>query len=65
MGTSSIISPRGTFATRLRLAGLTAPQIADIMGWQGERVERLLSVYVDRDAIVKALAEKIGRNETG
>lgn len=55
---------RGTFATRLRRAGLTASEIADIVGWEEERVERLLAVYVDRDAIVMALAERINRAES-
>lgn len=54
---------RGTFATTLRLAGLTGPQIADIMGWEEARVERLLSVYVDREAIVRDIAERLGRSE--
>jgi hypothetical protein len=56
---------RGTFATRLRMAGLTAPQIAAVVGWDGDRVERLLARYVDRNRIVRALAEQIMRNETG
>ncbi len=54
---------RGTLATTLRLAGLTGPQIADIMGWEEARVERLLSVYVDREAIVRDIAERLGRKE--
>ena len=56
---------RGTFATRLRRAGLTAPEIADVLGWEEERVERLLAAYVDRDEIVLALANRIERNERG
>lgn len=56
---------RGTFATRLRMGGLTASEIADIVGWEEKRVERLLATYVDRDSIVKALAERINRNEAG
>lgn len=55
---------RGTFATRLRKAGLTAPEIADVLGWDEERVEKLLTVYVDRDTIVKGIAERIQRFET-
>ena len=55
---------RGTFATRLRMAGLTAPQIADVLGWDGARVERLLARYVDRNRIVRALAERLAQNET-
>jgi len=54
---------RGTFATMLRRGGLTGPQIADSMGWEEERVSRLLSVYVDREAIVRDIAERLGRNE--
>ncbi|RYY22563.1 MAG: hypothetical protein EOP62_22915 [Sphingomonadales bacterium] len=54
---------RGTFATRLRKAGLTAPEIADVLGWDEERVEKLLTVYVDRDTIVKGIAERIQRLE--
>lgn len=55
---------RGTFATRLRKAGLTAAEIADILGWEEERVQRLLATYVDRDSIVMEIANRIRRNET-
>lgn len=55
---------RGTFATRLRMAGLTAAEIADILGWEEARVQRLLAIYVDRDSIVTAIADRIKRNET-
>ncbi len=54
---------RGTFATRLRKAGLTAPEIADVLGWDEARVERLLSIYVDRNTIVRGIAERIQRLE--
>ena len=54
---------RGSFATRLRKAGLTAPEIADILAWEEERVERLLATYVDRDSIVRGIAERIRKNE--
>jgi integrase len=56
---------RGTFGTRLRKAGLSASEIADILGWDEVRVERLLSTYVDRDGIVLSIARRIGRNESG
>lgn len=52
---------RGTFGTRLRQASLTASEIADILGWEEKRVERLLATYVDQDAIVMALADRINR----
>jgi integrase len=50
---------RGTFATRLRQAGLTGPEIADILGWTEARVERLLKTYVDQDAIVLSIAARL------
>lgn len=54
---------RGTFATRLRKAGLTAGEIADILGWEEDRVSRLLATYVDLDHVVSEIAERIARNE--
>lgn len=54
---------RGTFATRLRLAGLTASEIADVLGWEEDRVQRLLDVYVDRDSVVRALATRLNRKD--
>lgn len=57
---------RGTFGTRLRKkARLTASEIADVLGWDEERAERLLAVYVDRDDIVRSIAERIAKNEAG
>lgn len=55
---------RGSFATRIRKAGLNAAEIADILGWEEDRVARLLAVYVDRDSIVLEIANRIRRNET-
>jgi len=56
---------RGTFATRLRLAGLTRDEIASVMGWEADRVERLLSRYVDNERIIRHIAERLNRNESG
>ena len=57
---------RGTFGTRLRKkARLTASEIADVLGWDEDRAERLLAVYVDRDAVVREIADRIARNESG
>lgn len=53
---------RGTFATELRLAGLTRDEIASVMGWESQRVERLLSRYVDNERIVRSIADKLNRN---
>ena len=50
---------RGTFATRLRQDGATYSEIADVLGWTEDRVERLLSLYVDNDAVVRAFAERL------
>lgn len=56
---------RGTFATRLREAGLTASEIADVMGWETKRVERILARYVDRERIVRRIADRLGGNKGG
>lgn len=61
--TKHLHDARGTFATRLRRAGLTAPEIADVLGWDEERVEKLLAIYVDRQTIVMGIAERIQRLE--
>ena len=55
---------RGTFATRLRLAGVTRDEIADIMGWKKDRVDRILTRYVEQDAVITAMMERIRENET-
>lgn len=54
---------RGTFATRLRLAGLERDQIADIMGWKKDRVDRILTRYVDQATVITAMVEKLRANE--
>ena len=56
---------RGTFATRLRLAGLPAAKIAAVMGWKEAQVERLLEVYVDRQAVILDIARTLSGKRTG
>lgn len=56
---------RGTFATRLRSAGLSGSEIADILGWKEDRVARLLATYVDRERIVRGIAARVQENESG
>ena len=51
---------RGTFATLLRGGGLSGGEIADILGWEEDRVKALLKKYVDRASIVKDLARRLG-----
>lgn len=52
---------RGTFATRLRLAGLTKDEIASVMGWDGEKVERIIARYVDQARIVRSIADRLNK----
>lgn len=54
---------RGTFATRLRLAGLTKDDIATQMGWEGDKVERILNRYVDQRRFIESLAERMKGNK--
>jgi integrase len=58
---------RGTFATRLRLAGLNRDEIATVMGWEPARVERILARYVDQARFLRSIADKLaaaGANES-
>lgn len=50
---------RGTFATRLMIAGFTDPQIAAVMGWTAERIGSIRARYVDRERVARAMAEKM------
>lgn len=50
---------RGTAATRLYLAGLTLREIAEMMGWEEETVERIIRRYVGRDAAIRARIARI------
>lgn len=56
---------RGTFVTKLRHAGLKASEIADIVAWREQRVERLLATYVDLDTIVKSIADRLHSRKDG
>lgn len=50
---------RGTYATKLILAGLTDQEAAGIMGWSPERVANIRKVYVDQARVIVALAERL------
>lgn len=53
---------RGTYATRLMLqTDLNDIEIADIMAWSQNEVGRIRKVYVDQDAKVVAIGERIAR----
>lgn len=51
---------RGTAATNFYRAGLTLQEIANIMGWSEEQVEKLIDIYVKRDEL---LLDRIRRME--
>lgn len=50
---------RGTFATRLIIAGLTDEQVAMVLGWTAKRIAAIRSRYVDEERVIISLAEKI------
>jgi len=56
---------RGTAATKLFLAGLTIREIAEILAWSEDKVERLINRYVKRDEILKARIRRIEDAEKG
>lgn len=53
---------RGTFATRLMIAGFTDQEIALILGWGVERIAGLRARYVDRGRVVRAMAARLSAN---
>lgn len=50
---------RGTFATRLILAGLTDAEVAEIMAWSVEKVSGIRRTYVDQSRVIVAIGERI------
>lgn len=50
---------RGTFATRLMVAGFTDPQIAAVMGWSAERIGSIRARYVDRARVAREMANRL------
>jgi len=55
---------RGTAATRFYAAGLPEPVIAEILGWEGEHVSKMIRLYVSRDAATKAFITQLNKNKT-
>ena len=53
---------RGTFATRLMMAGFSDTDIAMVMGWRAERIAAIRMRYVDRSRVARALAERFAVN---
>lgn len=56
---------RGTAATKFYLAGFTPEEIAEILAWEKDRVERILNRYVRRDALIRAKIERLNRAGVG
>lgn len=57
---------RGTFVTRLAIAGFSDSEIADVIGWTAERVASIRARYVDRARVAKARAVRLaGPSVTG
>lgn len=50
---------RGTFATRLVMAGLTDEQVAMIMAWTAKRVSAIRARYVNEARVIIDLAERL------
>lgn len=52
---------RGTFATRAHMAGLSNREIAELLAWEEDRVEKIIRRYVGRRAIADAMIRKLNR----
>ena len=54
---------RGTAATKFYVAGLTLREIAEVLGWEEEHVDRIIRRYVGRNAALRAMIERIDKSE--
>ncbi len=54
---------RGTYATRLVLLGLSDQQVGDVMGWSTAQVSEVRKLYVQDDAAITAISERLARTE--
>lgn len=50
---------RGTAATKFHLAGFAPEEIAEILAWEKDKVERILNRYVRRGALLRAKIERL------
>lgn len=53
---------RGTFATRLMIAGFSDAEVSQFMGWEADRVALIRARYVDRGRVARAMAERFAAN---
>ncbi|MCF4166380.1 site-specific integrase [Zavarzinia compransoris] len=56
---------RGTAATRLYVAGFKNREIAEILGWGEDSVERLIDRYVKRDELILDRIRRLDQNTSG
>jgi integrase len=52
---------RGTAATRFYAAGIPLADIAEIMGWEPSRVERIIRRYVGRSAVARRIIQRLDK----
>lgn len=51
---------RGTFCTKLCMAGLSNEEVGMVMGWSPEQVAGIRRTYVDQNQVVKSIARRLG-----
>jgi integrase len=56
---------RGTAATKFYLADLSKREIAEILGWSEDQVDRIIRRYVGRSAAIKALIRRLDKSKEG
>lgn len=55
---------RGTAATKFYLAGFSAEEIAEILGWEKSKVEGIIDRYVNRAQRLKDKIRRLGQRES-
>jgi site-specific recombinase XerD len=56
---------RGTYATSLVRYGLSDQEVADILGWSANQVADIRKIYVQDDAAIQAIGERIAKGLSG
>lgn len=55
---------RGTAATKFYVAGFSAEEIAEIVGWEKAKVERIIDKYVNRASRLKDKIKRMGQSSS-
>ena len=50
---------RGTAVTHYKMAGLDDNEIADIVGWKKADVEKIIKLYINKEAVLAAIIRKV------